>query len=367
MTTPIYREPIKHKAAWLGSKFRSVDEFAFDLTSKHVAALERILSRLSDTPRDEIRRDMCGHPDLDGDLAKIFQEIQHGRGLVLLRGFPVGKHAVEDTQKMWMAFCSHLGIPLSQNCFGERLVLVREERPPGEDQSPRGNKARQELAMHTDIAEIVALLCVREAKTGGESQLASALSVHNEILATRPEVLPTLYKGFPYHRRGEQPDHQSLVTPYDVPIFSNVDGNVSVNYVRNILMAGLHELGRKLSDEELEAVNLVRDVAKKQQFEFRTKPGEAYLVNNFTVLHSRSEFSDWDDPSKKRLMFRVWLEAIRDRRPVVPEIHIHENEGGRHGVDPVPGRTVAKMEYHKISESARKVLLASNSGVKAQL
>jgi hypothetical protein len=362
--TPVYLDHINDKAAWLGNEVKGIEDFVFELTERHVKALESVLARISDASLDEITREQCGHPDLDDDLARVFDEVQHGRGVVLLRGFPIHGHSLEDIRRMYIALCTHIGKPLSQNCFGERLVLVREERPPGEDQSPRGNKARQELAMHTDIAEIVALLCLRDARAGGENQLASALSVHNEIRKTRPDLLPILYKGFPYHRRGEQPDNQPVVTPYDVPIFCNVDDHVSVNYVRNILMAGMNELNRVPTEQELEAINAVRDTAMKLQFQFRAQPGDALIINNFTIMHSRSEFADWEDPDKKRLLFRVWLEAIRDRRPVAPEIHVHENEGGRHGVDPVPGRTVARMEYHNISNDARKILLASNSQVK---
>ena len=80
-------------------------------------------------------------------------------------------------------------------------------------------------------------MCVRQARRGGYSQYASGLAVHNEILANRPDLMPVLYRGFPYHRRGEEASSAAPITPYDVPVFSNIDGHVSVFMVREIINA----------------------------------------------------------------------------------------------------------------------------------
>jgi hypothetical protein len=62
------------------------------------------------------------------------------------------------------------------------------------------------------LAQIVGLMCVRQARDG-YSQYASGLAVHNEILATRPDFLmPILYRGFPHHRRGEEAPTASPIT-----------------------------------------------------------------------------------------------------------------------------------------------------------
>jgi len=70
------------------------------------------------------------------------------------------------------------------------------------------------LSLHVDLAQIVGLMCVRQAREGGYSQYASGLALHNEMLATRPDLMPVLYRRFPYHRRDEQapdcPAHHTL-------------------------------------------------------------------------------------------------------------------------------------------------------------
>ena len=61
--------------------------------------------------------------------------------------------------------------------------------------------------------------------------------------------------------------------------------------------------------------------------------------------HARSEFDNWDEPEMKRLMLRLWLDVERRARPLVREIHIYENAGGRSGIDPQPGRLPAVAKY----------------------
>ena len=210
--------------------------------------------------------------------------------------------------------------------------------------------------MHTDMCEVMCLMCVRDAAQGGENHLASAIAVHQEIQATRPDLLPILYRGFPYHRRGEQPNDQPGVSPYPVPVFCKVDGHISTTYLRNHAIAGMAELGRELSAKELEALDRVRDVAAAQQISFRMSPGEAIILNNWTMYHSRSAFQNQGDPSQWRMALRMWLQAARARRPVLPEMMIYQNEGGRHGVDAVPGRTAAGTDYQNVSARALNIL-----------
>lgn len=345
MHNPIYRKQIDRKLAWHGSDFRSKDDIAFDLTVRHVAALEEVLGRVAKIPRDEIRREDCAHPALDTDLSSVLDEIQFRRGLVLVRGFPVVNHALEDIEKMYWIFANHMGLPLSQDSLGHRMIRVQEEVLPGGVRTIRGSKTRQELAMHWDNSEIFALLCVRQAKEGGETHFSSSLAVHNEILANRPDLLPILYRGFPEYRRGEQPDHQPAVTPYDSPVFCNVDGVISCGYGRSTYLAGLHMLGRTPTEAELEALDYVMQTARRLQFNLRFEPGEISIANDFIIQHARSEYVDWDDPEKNRLLLRLWLEPTRDRRPILRELRFFENEGGRGGVDPVPGRKFAANGY----------------------
>lgn len=354
--TPIYRGKIDRRIAWHGADFRDKGELAFDLTDKHVAALEDIVLRVKDIPLGQIGRKDCGHPALDADLSGVMDEVQHGRGLVLLRGLPVSKHPLDTVERMYWILGTHFGIALSQNNLGQLIARIQEERLPSGVRSASGTKSAAELALHTDTAEVFSLLCVRQAKSRGETQFVSALAIHNDILEKRPDVLPILYRGFPYHRRGQQRDGQPAITPYNIPVYCNVNGVVSITFVQSGILAAFAAEGKTPSDAELEALNVVEETATRLQFEMRFEPGEMMVANNFTVIHARSEYVDWDEPVKKRLLLRLWLEAGRDRRPVVPQVMTYENAGGRHGVDAIPDRGIAANEYPDVPEHMLEII-----------
>src|SRR2546428_638501 len=46
------------------------------------------------------------------------------------------------------------------------------------------------IAYHCDLADAVGLLCLRTARTGGASRIVSSVSVYNELLRRRPDLVP---------------------------------------------------------------------------------------------------------------------------------------------------------------------------------
>src|SRR5215469_7993702 len=128
--------------------------------------------------------------------------------------------------------------------------------------------------------------------------------------------------------------------------------------VREIINAAFRDLHRTFTPEEIDAIDAFRAAAQRVQFETRLESGEATFLNNYTVMHARSEFEDWDRPEQKRLMLRLWLDAERKQRPVVREIHIYENKGGRSGIDYQPGRTRPGAHYRAPDELVRQPVAA---------
>src|SRR5580658_6220086 len=100
--TAIHTAPFDHKMAWRGSELRK-DDIAFDLSARHAAALEDVLHRTAKSEIAEIMPADCRHPALDADLERVFDEIQDGRGIVIVRGIPVAGHSVEDVKRMFWA------------------------------------------------------------------------------------------------------------------------------------------------------------------------------------------------------------------------------------------------------------------------
>jgi hypothetical protein len=367
LLTPIQKSPIDGPIAWVGSDVTSKDQLAFDLSTRNVAALESVLAKTASMDRDDIALADARHRDLDDDLRRgVYEPLMFGRGLVVARGFPCDEHSIEDLERIYWIFCSHLGYPVSNNSLGHRMVRVQEELLPGGRQPARGTKSRAELAMHNDAADILSLLCVYQALEGGESQFASGPAAHNAILAEHPEILPILYRGFPHHRRSEQPDDQPDITPYDVPIFStNARGEVCINFTYSSIAPALTVLGRELTAEEERAMDILRRVLVRQQVDVRLARGEAAVANNFSMCHSRSDFVDGDDPSNRRCYLRAWMEvALEDRRlPLGREFFHMENKDLRLGYDVVPGRDskIARNDYVNVDDDLANLFKAAQA------
>jgi hypothetical protein len=357
------KDPGTDAMAWVGSDFPGDDDLVYPLSPATVAGLEELLERTRELPRDEITREHVGHPDVDDPAREVYEELVRGRGLVVVRGLPVADHTIEENERLFWCWLSHFGELLSNNSFGHRMVRVQQEVMPGGVQPARGTKSAAELAMHNDSSDLFSLLWIHQAEQGGESQFSSGPAAHATILATRPDILPILYRGFPHHRRSEQPDHQPDVTPYDVPIFSDVDGRIAINFTYSSILPALHVLGRELTPEEDEALEILRRVLVEQQVELRLQPGDASMANNYAMCHSRSDFVDGPDPEKRRLVLRAWNEVpTEDRRlPVGRQYFLMENEGGRLGYDLVPGREgrIAINDYSNVDEDLANLFKAA--------
>jgi hypothetical protein len=362
--TPVYLDQVGGPMAWTGKDIPSKETFVYELSPKNVAAVDAVLEHARDVPRDDITQEQARHPELDGDLAKVYEELMRGRGLVVLRGFPV-ERPIEDVERFYWVVMSHFGRLLSNTSRGDRMVNVQQELLPGGVQPARGTKSTAELAMHNDSSDILGLLCVHEPLSGGESQFSSGVAAHNTILATRPEILPILYRGFPHHRRSEQYDDQPDVTPYDVPIFSAVGDRICINFTWSSILPALHAIGRELTAQEEEAVEILRRVLLEQQVEFTLARGELVLGNNYAMCHSRSDYVDGPDPAKRRLLLRAWTEVPRaDRRlPLGREYYHMENKGGGLGYDPVPGRRdrIAGNDYSNVDENLANLFKAAQA------
>jgi hypothetical protein len=209
-----------------------------------------------------------------------------------------------------------------QSSSGDRLGHVTYD-----DKNPhrRGYRDNTELFMHTDGYEILGLLCVQQGASGGLSSIVSTLAIHNEILATRPELLDPLYRGFP-HALIEAHNTATPITPYNVPVFSSVNGVVSGLYTRLFLREAVQQLGTPLPADFAEAVSYFEEVALRgdMRLTFMLEPGGFLVLNNFATMHSRTNFTD--SPTQKRHLLRLWLHVPKEhRRPVIPEMYTWGN------------------------------------------
>ncbi len=330
MTTPIIRHHIDHSSAWKAIDFKNKDDFSIDLEPRHIAALDRALSEVREAGLevDDITKDDFRLDDIDDLIDQVSHELVDGRGFLVLRGWPVDSYSLEDIGVMYYGFGAHFGKGVSQSVLGDRLGYVMDHSDS--DPLERAYRNKYELSLHTDLNEMIGMLNIRKAAVGGRSQYASAIAVHNEIFATRPDLLEPLYEGYYYHRRGEEAPGQEPITPHKVPIFSTVDRVLSCRFVDAYMPAAAKARGEEMPAKLVEAIGYFQQITAREDFhlDMFVEPGEMTFSNNFITMHARSAFEDdADDPQKKRLFLRLWLDAPEAMsRPHVPEVAVYDDD-----------------------------------------
>jgi hypothetical protein len=335
-STPPYRRHIDDPAGWRASDFTSPRDYTIELTAAQIDDIEAAVRKVRDAGLrlEDIERSHFSLPRVAPVIEEIRHQIARGRGFVVVGRLPVDRFTKDELGMAYWGLGAHLGLGQSQSVMGDRLGHVKDFSR--EDPNARAYRNKQELSPHTDLSDLVGLLCLRTARIGGASQLTSALAIHNVILAERPHYLDRLYRGYIWHRRGEEKPGDLPVTPYPVPVFCNMGGQVSVRYVRTYIEAGMTAVGSPLDAFDLEILDFFEKTSKRPDLmlEFTMEPGQMYFLNNYTILHARTKFEDFEEEDRRRHLLRLWLE-VPGMRMVHP--HVHTFEGG--GIAPVAGRT----------------------------
>ena len=344
--------------AWRKDSFKGTADFTVHMPAEIISELETISrdERFRGARYDQLEVAQFGGQKLRAFMdSAVRPQIYEGRGFVLIDGIDASRYRVPERETFYWRLGQYLGEPVSQSAAGDFLGHVEDRTPPGASESARGYIGRRVLPLHTDGGDVMGLMCVRTSRSGGTTVMSSVHTIYNELLRTAPHVLHTLFRGYRYHRRGEQADGSPIITPYYVPVFHDVGGMLSSHFVRSSIEVAARESGAPLQGLDLEALEAFDKVANSEdtRIEFDLQPGQVLLANNYTTLHARTEFEDHAEKERKRLMFRLWL-VSQPRWNVPQELLVYENQSGRPGVDPKPGGSPASADYiHRyVGESA---------------
>lgn len=327
--TDIYRQRIDHPAAWTSQAIGGKAGLMYDLSPKHLDAFDAILAKTRHLRPQEVTRREFDHPDINPLLAEVLHIIQDGRGAVIVAGITHARYSEEEFERIYWGFGTHWGEAATQSAFGDRLGRVTHVPVGPDNPTNRGYKGRDELFLHTDNHEIVGLMCVHKAAKGGWSVLASSQAIYNEILATRPDLLPALYEGY-YMATREASTSAKPVTEFKIPVFSLLGGKVSCLFNREFFDRAAGLRGDCPADFS-EAMALYNAIADRPDIhaEFMLEPGEMMFFNNYTMLHARRPFEDAPDRPQRSLL-RLWV-TPPDGRPV---IDVYRRKAGSYGPGP---------------------------------
>ena len=322
---------ITGRSAWTRADVEADRSWLFQLTPRWIGEIEAGLGELHRRGRtlDTMTRDDFALPTLAPELARrMWGEVCSGRGFNVMRGLPVGRYTDAEAAMIVWGLGLHLGQGVSQNAAGDKLGHVFNQGKDYEALNVRGYQTSHELKFHTDSGDLLGLMCLRQAREGGLSSISSAHTVYNAILGEHPEYMPLLLRGFEFDRRGEETPFQGAVSGH-LPIFADVEGDVSIRYVRQAIKTARPKLGLQFSAEELAALDFLDSVARREDvcFSMMLEPGDMQWVNNYTVMHSRTEYADHPEPGRERHMLRLWIK-LHGWRKLDPAQLDHDPESG---------------------------------------
>jgi alpha-ketoglutarate-dependent taurine dioxygenase len=234
--------------------------------------------------------------------------LQRGRGFVVIE-------AGETEQRLrplyWLVGQA-LGNPVPQNVQGTLLYDVRDT---GQDvySGARFSVTSAESTFHTDgsfcdaVPEIVGLLCLRGARSGGVNHLVSGHAVHRRLVAEHAAILPILQAPFHVDRRGGVRPGEAPTARF--PVLHADAERLTYRYLRHWIEAGHTKAGEPLTAAQREALDVLDGVLGDPALraEFVLKPGDMLFISNRWILHNRTGFEDYPEPERRRHLVRLWL------------------------------------------------------------
>ncbi len=346
--------PIDGPANWKSADYQNSTAWQYRLSAQELGELEEGLAAVNKAGLDIIQIQRGDFP-LRGfakTLLELRQEILNGRGFVLLRGLPVQSVSRRDAAILYWGIGLHLGYPVSQSGRGQLLghvvnrgaavaKVLPTESHKGTAPTSRGYDSNKgDSRFHVDAGDIVGLLCLHPAKSGGKSLIVSSTAIHNEIMKRRPDLLEVLYQ--PFWRDRRDSEVPAGARPYfPIPVFNFHNGRLFAPYsasaIRNAGYGELYPELPVLTTPQREAMELVEGLAEDPEFHLSMvmEAGDCQLLNNHVILHSRTAYEDWPEDERRRHLLRLWL--VVPEHHALPHWHYDRYGAGRRGGIYVPG------------------------------
>jgi len=316
--------PIKSPGAWKGPETDWTKVGLHILNTEELQDIDRALQHLLSLGNLDLPAITPETFPLQimGDFMRALpKRLATGCGFLMLRGLPRDTYSDDDMARIYLGLGSYISKPMVQSYLGDLLghvIDVSDVEPKS-----RGYRKGGGQLMHTDSCDIIGLMCLRTALSGGESRISSALEVFNDIVEKKPEVFDILSKGLYLKRTDEDGRHATRTySPDRVPFITQNDGNVicylPTGYARLAEKSGQ----RPYTQEESDALYHVRKVAASPEFylDMGFRDGDIQFLNNRTIVHGRCDYQDAEPISERRHLLRMWLSVAE--WPAMPESQI---------------------------------------------
>lgn len=326
MTSTVDLQPISGPSAWRGDELSGSTEWIYVLNDAECAELETLGRRfVADDP--DLRSVTAADYPFEACTAlndECAYQMDSGRGFILVRGLRTEEYGDTLAGAIFFIMGLHLGHPIGQNQMGDLLDhVVATSNKTMADAGALPSRIRDRLPFHSDSSDVVALMCLRGAREGGASSLVSGTTIYNEIVRRRSDLAPLLFEPFHWDWRRQDPDSPELT--YSSPIISHVDGTFSTYAGMSMIFSAQEYPGvPSLTAEQTEVLHLFDEISHEPglPIDMDFQPGDVQWLLNYAALHSRTSYTDFPEPERRRHLLRLWLK--RDvGRPLAPKFGKH--------------------------------------------
>ncbi len=247
-----------------------------EVAAELAAALQALQGRVPQRPED------APLPALAPLLQDVAARLEHGRGFALLRGLPLDKLGETGAEAVLLVLAAHLGQALPQDAGGALIGSLGA-----------GEALEDPPRFHADPADVVVLLCLRQAAAGGSVTLVSAAALHNALLKQDRAALAALQEPLP--QRGPRGEEIAL------PVFSTLSGAFVARYDRDAVREAALEDAQRHALATLDTVA----AAPEHALTIALHAGDLLFYNPHLVWKRRAVLDTTGET--ERQLLRLWL------------------------------------------------------------
>jgi alpha-ketoglutarate-dependent taurine dioxygenase len=303
-------EDIKAPRAWRRDEIGPRD-WIVPMSAACLAELDGVVTRLRRDPLPILLLQPEGLPECAAVMARVREKLQDGIGLAVLDRIAVERYSLDENRALMWLLGSLLGRVVPTKWDGTMLYDVKDTGRKLE-YGVRVSLTNLDLRFHTDAAwtdwppEQVGLYCINPAREGGVSRFVSLCTVHNELRRRHPDLLPRLYRPYPWDRQAEHAAGEAKTARR--AIFRIDGGRWTAAYNERLVHNGADLAGEPLDAEGSEALAAMDAIVRSPDLwvEFTVERGQVQFISNRHFAHSRTEFVDAPDPALKRHLIRLW-------------------------------------------------------------
>ncbi len=306
------RSPSSSRLVWLASDLKDND-WRVELADQALDEIYQLANFIQDNPLQQLQRRVedVAIPACLASMAAMKSILDDGVGFAVLDRLPVDEYPIETIVEIYWLLGQCIGRPVAQKWNGQMIYDVSDT---GKEfaYGVRGSHTSVELLFHTDnafarlVPDYVGLFCRNPAKSGGISRICSLYSVHQRMMDQYPRLLARLYQPMLFDR---QKEHCEGAEPVCLaPYFSWRNNRLFARANSSLVRKGYEISNEAMDDELAQALDAIDEISASEDlwYEAPLQRGQIQYLNNHEVGHYRSEFEDFDEPERKRHLYRLW-------------------------------------------------------------